>query len=120
MSRRTERIAEQLRGEIARLLREEAADPRIGLVTLTRVDVAPDLSHALVFWSALGAEQEGRRESAAEGLERAASFLRRRVAEELPLKRVPQLRFRFDPSLVQGSEMIALLRSLSDADDAKG
>ena len=49
MSRRTERIAEQLRAEIARILREEATDPRTRLVTLTRVDVAPDLSNALVF-----------------------------------------------------------------------
>ncbi|MEE9608225.1 MAG: 30S ribosome-binding factor RbfA [Myxococcota bacterium] len=120
MSRRTQRIAEQLRGELARLLREEAADPGIGLVTLTRVDVAPDLSHALVFWSALDVEREGLEESTAAGLERAASFLRHRLAQALPLKRVPELRFRFDPSLLRGSEMISLLRSLSDADDAKG
>ena len=44
MSRRSERVGEEIRGELARLLREEVADPRIGLVTLTRVDVAPDLS----------------------------------------------------------------------------
>ena len=53
MSRRTERIAEQLRAEIARILRDEATDPRTRLVTLTRVDVAPDLTNALIFWSAL-------------------------------------------------------------------
>ena len=52
MTRRTERIASELLAEISRLLREEVSDPRVGLVTLTRVDVAPDLSHALVYWSA--------------------------------------------------------------------
>ena len=52
MSRRTERIADQLRSEIARVLREEATDPRTRLVTLTRVDVSPDLGNALVFWTA--------------------------------------------------------------------
>ncbi len=53
MSRRTERIAAQLREEIARVLLEEVTDPRTRLVTLTRVDVAPDLSNALISWSAL-------------------------------------------------------------------
>ena len=60
MTRRTERIGEQIRGELARLLREEVTDPRVGLVTLTRIDVAPDLSHAKVFWSALDAVPHGK------------------------------------------------------------
>ncbi|MGH7338066.1 MAG: ribosome-binding factor A, partial [Myxococcota bacterium] len=55
MTRRTERVAGELLAELARLLREEVTDPRVGLVTLTRIDVAPDLSHALVFWSAFDA-----------------------------------------------------------------
>jgi hypothetical protein len=53
VTRRTERIAGELLSELARLLREEVSDPRVGVVTLTRIDVAPDLTHALVFWSAL-------------------------------------------------------------------
>ena len=53
VSRRTERIGEQLREELAGLIRREVTDPRVVPITLTRVDVAPDLSHALVFWSAL-------------------------------------------------------------------
>ena len=113
MSRRTERIGEQLRGEIARLLREEASDPRIRLVTLTRVDVAPDLSHAVVFWSAMEVADADSAEPVELGLESAASFLRRRLAQILPLRRVPALRFRYDPSLAEGSEMLSLLRSLN-------
>ena len=61
MSRRTERIAEQIQSEVAKLLRAETTDPRIGLVTITRVDVAPDLSHALVFWSALASDDPAER-----------------------------------------------------------
>jgi ribosome-binding factor A len=113
MSRRTERIAEQLRGEIARLLREEASDPRIGLVTLTRIDVAPDLSHAVVYWSAIDVHNAEEAEPVGTGLQSAASFLRKRLAQLLPLRRVPALRFRYDPSLAEGSEMLSLLNSLN-------
>ncbi len=57
MSRRTERIAEQLRKELARVLREDVTDPRVRLVTLTRVDVSPDLAQALVFWSSIAVKE---------------------------------------------------------------
>ena len=63
MSRRTERIAEQLRAEISQLLRREVSDPRIGLVTLTRVDVAPDLSNAVVYYSVMGEDDPASVES---------------------------------------------------------
>ena len=115
MSRRTQRIAELLKGEIARLLIEDVTDPRIALVTLTRVDVAPDLSHAVVFWSALDSTVLDRIE---DGLESAAPFLRHRLARELPLRRMPELRFRYDPSFEQGSQILAVLRSLSDDEPA--
>ncbi|HXK23972.1 MAG TPA: 30S ribosome-binding factor RbfA [Myxococcota bacterium] len=120
MTRRTERVASELRALLARLLREEVTDPRIGLVTLTRVDVAPDLSHALVFWSALGARGEGATAECQEGLESAAAFLRRRAARELALKRMPELRFRYDPSLQRGQETLDLLRELEATRAADG
>jgi ribosome-binding factor A len=117
MSRRTERIAEQLRSEIARVLREEANDPRTRLVTLTRVDVAPDLSNALVFWSALDIRDADSAEDTQHALESAASFVRRHLAQSLPLRRVPALRFRYDPSLILGDQTLSLLRSLADQDE---
>jgi len=113
MSRRTERIAEQLRSEIARVLSAEATDPRIRFVTLTRVNVAPDLSRAVVFWSAIETENAGSVEQVGAGLRSAASFVRSRLSQVLPLRRIPELHFRYDPSLVQGDEMLALLRTLS-------
>jgi ribosome-binding factor A len=120
VSRRTQRVGEEIRAELARLLREEVADPRIGLVTLTRVDVSPDLGSARVFWSLAppaGDPRDGALEAAAaertgEGLARAASFLRHRLAEVLTLRRVPELHFRHDPSLALGSETLSLLREL--------
>ncbi len=115
MTRRTLRISAQLQDELARLLREETTDPRVRLVTLTRVDVAPDLSHAIVFFSIMDAEADDteRVEEAEAGLDSAAAFLRRRVAARLSLKRTPELRFRFDPSLSLGSRVLHLLDSLS-------
>lgn len=119
MTRRTERIGEQIRAELARLLREEVTDPRVGLVTLTRVDVSPDLRNARVYWSALhaDAERDPREDAAGEtalGLASAAGFLRRRLARLLHLKRVPELRFVHDPSLALGSETLNLIRGLRD------
>ena len=128
MSRRTERIAEQLKAEIARVLREDTTDPRIGLVTLTRVDVSPDLRNAIVFWSSLDvtlaeargaddAERENALEAGSAGLEHAAGFVRRRLAHALPLKRMPELRFRHDPSLALGGRTLAVLREIEDGEE---
>jgi|SRR6516164_5201992 ribosome-binding factor A len=114
MSRRTERLGEQLRAELARLLHEEAADPRIHLVTLTRVDVAPDLARADVFWSTVETPSSPSLEATAMGLERAAPFLRHRLAEQIQLRRTPELHFHHDPSLALGDRTLAILRELRD------
>ena len=114
MSRRTERLGEQIRGELARLLHEEAADPRIRLVTLTRVDVAPDLARADIFWSTVETPSSPPLAQTAAGLERAAPFLRHRLAEEIQLRRTPELHFHHDPSLALGDRTLAILRELRD------
>ncbi len=114
MSRRTERIGEQIRAELARLLHEETTDPRIGFVTLTQVDVAPDLSNARVYWSAVKSKDSDDLSSSEAGLESAAGFLRHRLARVLGLKRVPELRFHYDASLAQGEATLSLLREIHD------
>jgi ribosome-binding factor A len=118
VTRRTERIGEQIRGELARLLRQEVTDPRIGLVTLTRIDVAPDLSHAKVYWSSLDSVPHGRAGVAhadsetAKGLASAAGFLRSQLARVLATKRVPELRFAHDDALETGAETLRLLKEI--------
>jgi ribosome-binding factor A len=112
LSRRTQRIAVEIRTEVSRLLREEATDPRIGLVTITRVDVAPDLSNAVLHYSVMDANDAVDVESVDDGLHSAAAFLRRRAARRLQLKRMPELRFRYDPSLSLGARTLGLLREL--------
>jgi len=121
MSRRTEKISSQVMGELARILREEVTDPRVSLVTLTRVDVAPDLSNAVVFYSVMSAKSGDVEtiERVDDGLHSAASFLRRRAARVLPLRRMPELRFRFDPSLALGTETLALLREIEHPPEAE-
>ena len=117
MTRRTERIGEQIRGELARLLREEVTDPRVGLITLTRIDVAPDLSHAKIFWSSLESVPHSKvpaptLEETARGLASAAGFLRSQLSRVLAVRRVPELRFHHDTSLEAGAHTLAILREI--------
>jgi ribosome-binding factor A len=114
MSRRLERVGEQIRAEIARVLREEVSDPRVALVTVLRVDVSPDLRNALVFWSRIERPDGVPVETIAAGLASAAPFVRRRLARELPLRRMPALDFRYDAALEEGDRMLSLLRELRD------
>jgi len=119
VSRRTERVGEQIRAELARLLREEVTDPRLRLVTLTRVDLAPDFRSARVFWSQLQRDAPSEEFPPADpettaGLASAAGFLRRRLAQALPVKRIPELRFHHDPSMAAGSHTLRLLQELRD------
>ncbi len=110
MTRRTDMVASQLRSEVARLIQQEVVDPRVRLVTLTRVDVAPDLSNAIVYYSVMGEDDPERMQAVDDGLHSAAPFLRRKAAQSLSLRRMPELRFRYDPSLALGSQTLALLR----------
>lgn len=114
MSIRNERIAEQVRQEIARLLREEVSDPRIGMLTLTRVKVSPDLSTAVLLWSPLDLSGETDLDEMSAGLDSASGYLRRQLAHNLSLRRTPELKFEHDRSIEVGSRTLALLRSLDD------
>ena len=121
VSIRAGRISEQIRAEISRVLRDETSDPRIGLLTITRVKVSPDLGQALVFWSPLDVNGETDVEQMAAGLLSATGFVRGQIAQSLDLRRVPALQFRYDPSIERGSRTLALLRSLDDkaADESR-
>jgi ribosome-binding factor A len=104
---RPSRVADQLRAEIADLLAREVHDPGIGFITLTRVQVSPDLQQARVLYTALG-DERARRESA-RALERAAPFLRRQIGSRLRLKRTPELRFVYDEAIAGQDRIERLL-----------
>lgn len=96
-NRRQARLNEQLKREISRLVRREVRDPRVGLVTVTGVEVTTDLSHARVHVRTLeGGEDLA---EAVEGLTAAAPFVRRELGKKLHLRRIPELHFMEDRTL---------------------
>ncbi len=107
MSRRTERVAEELREEVARLLAREVKDPRIGFVTVTRAEVTPDLNSARVFVSVLGDESQRRR--TLQGLAQATGYIRRAVGQRLRLRLTPELAFVYDEGVEATSRVAELL-----------
>ncbi len=109
MSRRTERVNDLLREEISDLLRSDLRDPRIGgLVTVTQVDVSPDLRRATAFVSVLGTEEE--RASTMKALDHARPFLRRELSRRLSLRYTPDVTFVSDTSIERAQEMTDLMR----------
>jgi len=94
---RPDRVADQIRDELASLLARDVHDPGIGFVTLTRVQVSPDIQQARIFYTVLGDEKT--RKDSGRALERATPFLRRQIGRRLRLKRVPELRFQYDDSI---------------------
>jgi len=107
---RADRVAEQIRSELASLLAREVHDPGIGFVTLTRVQISPDLQSARIFYTALG--DETTRKNSARALERAAPFLRRQIGSRLRLKRVPELKFLYDESIAGQDRIEQLLNEI--------
>ena len=93
----------------------ELRDPRIGFVTVTGVETSADLRHARVFVSVLGSETK--REKTLEGLDAAHGVLQARIAQELRLKRTPQLAFEYDPSVERGVRMSHLIDELAPGPD---
>jgi ribosome-binding factor A len=93
----------------------ELRDPRIGFVTVTDVEVSPDLRHAVVYVSVLGSAKK--RERTLVGLTAAHGVLQARIAQELRLKRTPQLAFEYDPSVERGVRMSQLIDELAPGPD---
>jgi ribosome-binding factor A len=113
MSRRLERLNGLFREELSDLLLRQVKDPRLAeFVSITRVLVSPDLSHARVFVSVMGSEEE--KTSTLEGLTAAANYLRRQLNNRITLRRMPELSFRRDDSLEKGAHIIDLLNQISE------
>lgn len=104
---RSARIADQIQRELAELVRLEVRDPRVGMVTLTGVEVSRDQSHAKVFFTVLGSA--GEVEHALEGLQRAAGFLRSELSHRLTVRKVPELHFAYDESVERGVRLSRLI-----------
>lgn len=104
---RTRKISALLQRELATLIQQEIKDPRAAKVTLTAVDVAPDLSHAKVYVTHLSGAEHAR--DLVKVLNRAAGFLRHELGERIELRSLPQLRFVYDESVERGMALSALI-----------
>jgi len=117
---RPDRVADQIRSELANLIAREVHDPGIGFVTLTRVQVTADLQLARVYYTSLATSSGGggdaaARKNTARALGRAASFLRRRVGQTLRLRRAPELEFHYDESIAGQDRIEQLLNEIHAA-----
>jgi ribosome-binding factor A len=105
---RPQKLGDLIQRELSELVQRELRDPRVGMVTLTGVDVSPDFSHAKVFFTTLAPEHV---DEAREGLKRAAGFLRSQLAKRIKLYTTPELRFEYDESVERGDRLSRLIDS---------
>jgi len=104
---RSRRVGEQVQRELAGLVHEEIKDPRLGMVSISGVEISSDLAHAKVYISVLGSDTAVT--ESIRVLNNAAGFLRRRLAASLRMRTVPRLQFFHDRSLAEGARMDALI-----------
>ena len=110
---RTDRIAEQIKRELAQLIRDEVKDPRVGLVSLLDVQVSKDLKFAKIYFDTL---QQDRAKEAEAGLNRAAGFLRSQLARNLSLRTTPELKFFYDDTEIRANELSNLIDQAVNSD----
>ena len=107
-SGRPEKLGDLIQRELSDLLQRELRDPRVGMVTITSVDVSPDLSHAKVFFTIFDKE---RLQDTLAGLKRSSGFLRSQLARRIKLYTTPELRFVYDESIERGDRLSRLIDS---------
>ena len=115
---RTSRVSQQVQKELARILQQEVKDPRIGMVTISGVDVTRDLAYAKVFVTFLTVGEQTNDESL-EGLNAAAGYIRRLLGKAMRLRIVPEVRFCFDETLTEGLRISELVSNAVKADQTK-
>jgi ribosome-binding factor A len=115
--KRSEKVADLIQKEISQMLRRTIKDPRIGFVTITRVEVSEDCRSAKVYFSVAGTPEE--RERSMKGLDSARGYVRRELGKRIRLRYTPEIMFRFDPSIeyaIHIGEVIEQLKQEADED----
>jgi len=110
MTLKQERVSELIKEEVSRIIREKVSDPRIGFLSVTGVDLSPDLKNAKIFISVLGGKQE--KDKTFEGLKSATPFIRGQLGQALELRFVPEIHFVHDKSIERGSRVLAIMSKL--------
>ena len=114
---RSQRVVEQIRRELAELIRLEVKDPRVGFITLTDVEITPDYAHAKVFFTSMTGE--GDVPEILQGLRRASGFLRRELGRRIRIHTIPELHFHYDRSVEEGSRLSQLIDEVVKEDEAR-
>ena len=105
---RPQKLGDQIQRELSDLVANEVRDPRVDMITITSVDVSPDLSHAKVFFTLL---EKQKLEDTLRGLKRSAGFLRSQLAKRIKLYTTPEVRFVYDESVERGDHLSRLIDS---------
>lgn len=113
---RSRRVADQIQRELPELIRQEVKDPRVGMLTITEVEVNRDMEFAKIYFTTLGGEAE--HAACLQGLQRASGFLRSQLSHRMQLRVVPKLSFVYDRSVERGIELTQLIES-AVAEDAR-
>ena len=116
MTRRTRQVGEFLREELTDIIRRDVKDPRIGFMSVTRVDVPPDLRRATVYISVLGTDEE--RADTLAALRSASGFIRHTLKPRLRMRQIPDLEFRDDRSMEHAADIARVLHGL-EREEAK-
>ncbi len=117
ISSRSERVSRHIRNTLAEILRRHVKDPRLRLVTITSVDVSPDLRQAKIYFATTGDEKKIK--SVQEGFNKARPYIKKLLGQELGLRYMPDIRFYYDDSLDYGARMEELFRSIGEADERR-
>ncbi len=107
MSHRPEKVEQFIQEELSQIIQREVKDPRIGFVSVTAVEVSPDLRHARIFVSVLGDREA--KEATMTGLASATAYIRRELAQRLQMRFAPEVTFKLDESIERGSRVMKLL-----------
>ena len=105
---RQERLGELIAMELSELIRTRLKDPRVGFASITHVEVSGDLQHAKVFVSVMGSQEE--QAASIKGLKHASGYLRHELAGRIVLRYMPELVFKLDTSIAEGSRVLELIR----------
>ena len=109
-------MSDYLQRDLAELIQRSERDPRVGMVSITGVEVSRDLGHARVYYTALGSDSAEEASESTAVLNKAAGFLRSQLSRDSAMRSVPQLRFYFDTSVGRGRDMEDLIRRAAEAD----
>ena len=104
---RKERLAAQIQKELSAIISNQLKDPRVGMLTLSEVQVSPDMSHAKVYYTLFG--DHGSPEETQQGLKKASGFLRSALSKTLSTRTTPELKFIYDETPEKGDHMEALI-----------